>query len=148
VDVRNWKSAVRRWSAALALVVMVAGGIGITAVVLSSTKAMSPPASQRAAPPPPPSVPTPQEFTVAVLVTEQNCPADSCVYKYTIDPKYIGTHPFPEKEFTVVYEVTGGHQPQVGQFTVHNGQAQITKDVILEGPPAAPLRAAVTQVIG
>jgi hypothetical protein len=46
-----------------------------------------------------PSVPTPPEFTI--LVTDQACtPGGGCVYKYTIDPKYIGKHPFPETPFT------------------------------------------------
>jgi hypothetical protein len=144
---------VRRWTAALAISAMVAGGIGIAAVMIFSDR--PPPAAHRtAAPrttlaPPPPSVPTPQEFSIGVIVTEQNCPpSDGCLYKYTIDPKYIGLHPLPATPFTVVYEVTGGHQPQKGDFTVHNGQAQIMKDVTLEGPPAARLQAAVTQVLG
>ena len=99
--------------------------------------------------PPPPSVPTPKEFTIKVVVTEQNCqPGPGCVYKYTIEPKYIGFHPLPPTPFTVKYEVQGGNQPQPGEFTVEGSQAKIFKDVVLEGPPAAQLHAVVLQVIG
>ncbi|MGH3677798.1 MAG: hypothetical protein ACRDU5_19100, partial [Mycobacterium sp.] len=103
-------------------------------------------------PPPPPAprkpqMPTPAEFQVAVVVTEQNCSGTAgCVYTYRIEPKYIGLHPLPEKEITVSYLVTGGHQPQPGDFTVHNGQARVLQDVPLEGPPNARLQASVTQI--
>jgi hypothetical protein len=94
-------------------------------------------------------VPTPKEFTIKVIVTEQNCqPGPWCMYKYTIEPKYIGFHPLPTTPFTVKYEVQGGDQPQPGEFTVEGSQAKIFKDVVLEGPPAAPLQAVVLQVIG
>jgi hypothetical protein len=114
----------------------------------------SQPSAQRTAAPrttlaPQPSVPTAKEFTIGVVVTEQNCQPDGgCVYKYTIEPKYIGFHPLPATEFTVEYQVTGGNQPQPGKFTVKGDQAQILKDVVLEGPPGAKLQAAVTRVIG
>jgi hypothetical protein len=94
-------------------------------------------------------VPTPNEFTINVVVTEQNCePGGACVYKYTIEPKYIGFHPLPTTPFTVKYEVQGGNQPQPGEFTVEGNQAKIFKDVVIEGPPAAQLQAVVLQVIG
>jgi hypothetical protein len=145
--------AVRKWSAGLALFAIVASGIGIAAVTIFGSMSTPPPpptaAPRTTLPPPPPSVPTPREFTINVLVTEQACtPGGGCVYKYTIDPKYIGKHPFPETPFTVKYEVTGGHQPQPGEFTVHKDQAKIFKDVVLEGPPGARLQATVTQVLG
>jgi hypothetical protein len=149
------KELLRRWSAWLALVAIVAGSVGVAAVMIFGIRHFSPAEAPRtAAPrttftPPPPSVPTPREFTINVLVTDQACtPGGGCVYKYTIDPKYIGRHPFPETPFTVKYEVTGGHQPQPGEFTVHKDQAKIFKDVVLEGPPGARLQATVTQVLG
>jgi hypothetical protein len=150
---RRWVDVVRKWSAALAILAMVAGGIGIAVVMIFGNKPPAP-AQRTAAPrttlaPPPPSVPTPVEFTIGVVVTEQNCdPLGGCVYLYTIEPKYIGLHPLPTTPFTVHYEVTGGHQPQKGEFTVHKNQAQIMKDVTLEGPAGARLQAAVTRVIG
>jgi hypothetical protein len=94
-------------------------------------------------------VPRPKEFTINVVVTEQNCqPGPGCAYKYTIEPKYIGFHPLPATPFTVKYEVQGGNQPQPGEFTVEGSQAKILKDVVLDGPPAARLQAVVLQVIG
>jgi hypothetical protein len=94
-------------------------------------------------------VPTPKEFTINVVVTEQACqPGGGCLYKYTIEPKYIGFHPLPATPFTVKYEVQGGNQPQPGEFTVEGSQAKILKDVVLEGPPAARLQAVVLAVVG
>ena len=97
--------------------------------------------------PPAPKVPTAMEFTIGVVVTDQICaPGPGCTYKYTIEPKYIGLHPLPETPFTVHYQVTGGNAPQDGEFTVTKDQAKILKDVVLEGPPGAQLKAIVKQV--
>jgi hypothetical protein len=144
---------IRRLLAALAIVAMLIGGVSVAAALIfsdHSKPAASPtPTPRKSLPPPPPSVPTPKEFTINVIVTEQNCPPDAvCMYKYTIEPKYIGFHPLPTTPFTVKYEVQGGNQPQPGEFTVEGSQAKIFKDVVLEGPPAARLQAVVLQVIG
>ncbi|HKH52011.1 MAG TPA: hypothetical protein VKA77_09485 [Mycobacterium sp.] len=143
---------IRRLLAALAIVVMLIGGVSIAAAMIFSDRSNPPaptatPRTTLAAPSP--SVPTPKEFTINVVVTEQNCPPDGgCAYKYTIEPKYIGLHPLPTTPFTVKYEVQGGNQPQPGEFTVEGSQAKILKDVVLEGPPAARLQAVVLAVIG
>src|SRR3977135_3860297 len=110
----------RRLLAALAIFAMLAGGVGLASILISRhppNPPAQPPAAPRATPPPPPpSVPTVKEFTIKVVVTEQNCdPGPGCVYKYTIEPKYIGFHPLPTTPFTVKYEVQGGTQPQPGQ---------------------------------
>ncbi|MFL6084419.1 MAG: hypothetical protein ACJ74F_14700 [Mycobacterium sp.] len=143
---------IRRLLAAIAIVAMLIGGISIAAALIFSdhSKPSAPTASPRKTlAPPPPSVPTPTEFTINVVVTEQNCePGPGCAYKYTIEPKYIGFHPLPTTPFTVKYEVQGGDQPQPGEFTVEGSQAKILKDVVLDGPPAARLQAVVLQVIG
>jgi hypothetical protein len=144
---------IRRLLAALAIVAMLIGAVSVAAVLIFSDHSQSsrPTAvtPRTTLPPPPPSVPTPKEFTINVVVTEQNCePGPGCVYKYTIEPKYIGFHPLPTTPFTVKYEVQGGNQPQPGEFTVEGSQARIFKDVVLEGPPAAQLQAVVLQVIG
>ena len=145
-------STVRKWSAGLALFAMVAGAVGVAAVMIFGSM-NSPQAPQAATPrttlaPPTPKMPTPVEFTVNVVVTETQCTPDApaCTYKYTIEPKYIGLHPLPETPFTVFYEVVGGNVPQRGEFTVHKDQAKILKDVVLEGPPAAQLRANVLEI--
>src|SRR3954464_1874480 len=143
---------IRRLLAAIAIVAMLIGGISIAAALIFSdhSKPSAPTASPRKTlAPPPPSVPTPTEFTINVVVTEQSCePGPGCAYKYTIEPKYIGFHPLPTTPFTVKYEVQGGDQPQPGEFTVEGSQAKILKDVVLDGPPAARLQAVVLQVIG
>lgn len=88
------------------------------------------------------------EFTVNVIVTDRQCApeASACTYKYTIDPKYIGQHPLPETPFRVFHEVVGGAAPQKGEFTVHQDQAKILKDVVIEGQPNAHLKATVMGV--
>lgn len=130
---------------------MVAGAVGVAAVMIfgSATPQPPPQATQRTTlAPPPPKVPTPVEFAVNVVVTDTQCPPDvpACTYTYTIEPKYIGLHPLPETPFTVFYEVVGGNTPQKGEFTVHKDQAKILKDVVVEGPPAAQLKANVLEV--
>ncbi|MGY4647768.1 hypothetical protein [Mycobacterium sp. URHB0021] len=140
--------------AALAIAAMLASGVTVTAIMIfadhsqpAATKA--PPPRRPALPPPPPSVPTANEFTIGVVVTAQDCsPGGACVYTYTVDPKYLGRHPFPPTAFTVEYQVTGGHEPQPGKFTVQGQTAQVPKDVTVEGPPGARLQAVVTQVTG
>lgn len=147
-------STVRKWSAGLALFAIVASGVGIAAVMIFGSMSAPKPSDRVATPrttlaPPQPKVPTPVEFVIGVIVTEQTCVPDAaCRYKYTIEPKYVGLHPLPETPFTVSYEVLGGSEPQKGEFTVHKDQAQILKDVILEGPPGAQLKAHVMSVTG
>jgi hypothetical protein len=142
-------STIRRLLAALALFGMLAGLVSVASVLVfsdHSNPAAPPSATPRTTPA---SVPTPKEFTINVAVTERDCqPGGGCVYKYTIEPKYIGFHPLPATPFTVRYEVQGGNQPQPGEFTVDGSQAKILKDVVLDGPPAARLQAVVLAVIG
>jgi len=143
-------TTVKRVFATLALLGML-GGFGAAAVVIfgNNSKPQRTATPRTTLAPPPPSVPNPKEFTIGVVVTDTNCqPGGGCAYKYTIEPKYIGFHPLPETEFTVEYQVTGGNQPQPGKFTVKGNQAQILKDVVVEGPPGAKLEALATQVIG
>ena len=143
---------IRKLLAALAIVAMVIGGVSVAVALIfgDHSKPAAPTAAPRTAlPPPSPSVPTPKEFTINVVVTEQNCQPDGgCAYEYTIEPKYIGFHPLPVTPFTVKYEVRGGNQPQPGEFTVEGNQARILKDVVLEGPPGAQLQAVVLAVVG
>jgi hypothetical protein len=137
----------RRLLAAVMIFGLIASGIGITIAVLTSNKSPQPAASPPPTAPPRPQMPTPADFQVGVIVIDQNCsgPAD-CVYKYRIEPRFIGRSPLPERQITVSYQVTGGHQPQTGDFTVHKDQARVLQEATLEGPPGARLQASVTQV--
>lgn len=146
---QKWNT-IRKLLAAVAIVGMLASGVGIASVMIFSRPDQEPIATTRTPPtPPPPSVPTVEEFLIGVQITAQECdPAGLCRYTYTIDPKYVGLHPFPETPFTVEYEVVGGNVPQPGQFTVEGQQAQILKDVVVEGPPGAVLKVNVLRVIG
>lgn len=136
----------RRLIAALAVFAVVAAGLGITIAVLTAPRARPPSAAPTA---PPPRVPTPAEFQLGVVVTDRDCShVDSCLYKYRVVPKYIGAHPLPDRQITVTYQVSGGHQPQTGDFTVQGGQARVLQDVPIECPPGARLQASATQVVG
>ncbi|MBX7431137.1 hypothetical protein JDV09_03280 [Mycobacterium sp. Y57] len=141
-------TTIRKLLAALAIIGMLASGIGLAAFVILSGPGQQAEAPVRTPPqPPPPSVPTAKEFLIGVVVTATNCdPEGACVYTYTIDPNYVGLHPFPEKPFTVEYEVVGGREPQPGRFTVEGQRAEILKDVTVEGPPGAQLQANVLRV--
>ncbi|WP_348732528.1 hypothetical protein [uncultured Mycolicibacterium sp.] len=141
-------TVVRKLLAALAIFGMLASGIGLASYVIFNSPDQQASAPVRTPPkPPPPSLPTTDEFLIGVVVTAQNCdPPEACVYTYTIDPQYVGLHPFPDTPFTVEYEVAGGHQPQPGSFTVEGEKAQILKDVKVEGPPGAQLQARVLRV--
>jgi hypothetical protein len=153
VAARKGWTTIKRLAAALAIVAMLGGGVSLASILIFSDYGKPAPTAQPSTPrrtlAPPPSVPTPNEFTINVVVTSQDCPPEGgCVYKYTIQPKYIGFHPLPETPFTVEYDVIGGNEPQPGTFTVQGNQAQILKDVVLEGPPGAQLLANVTSVTG
>jgi hypothetical protein len=146
---RKWADVVRKWSAALAIFGMLAGGVSIASFLIFRDHSQpAPTAAPRTPAPLPPKVPTPREFTIGVVVTAQDCPpGGGCVYTYTIEPKYIGRHPLPADELRIEYQVTGGHEPQSGDFTVHGTEARIMKDVTLAGPPGAQLKAEATKVI-
>ncbi|MCH9732671.1 MAG: hypothetical protein K0U84_23915 [Actinomycetia bacterium] len=139
----------RKLLATIAIIGLLASGVGVASMFIFSDRSQQQAQAPRRTPPkpPPPSVPTVKEFLVGVVVTDQNCdPAGACLYTYTIDPKYVGLHPFPETPFTVEYEITGGHEPQPGQFTVTGDTAEILKDVTVEGPPGANLQADVLRI--
>jgi len=140
----------RKLLAALAIIGVLASGVGIASLVLVARSDEQQSAIPRRTPPapPPPSVPTVKEFLIGVTVTNQTCqPNGPCVYTYTIEPKYVGLHPFPETPFAVEYEVTGGTAPQPGRFTVQGEKAEIFKDVQIEGPPGARLSVNVLRVV-
>lgn len=139
----------RKLLAIIGIVGITLSGVGVASLVIFSDPAQQQSEAPRRTPPepPPPSVPTVEEFLVGVNVTAQDCnPEGVCLYTYTIDPKYVGLHAFPEEPFTVEYEVTGGVEPQPGMFTVTGQSAEILKDVTVEGPPEASLEANVLRV--
>lgn len=146
---RKWPDRIRRWSAALAIFCMLVGGVSIASILIFGDLGKPKPTATRTPPPPPPpKVPEPREFTIGVVVTAQDClPGGECVYTYTIEPQFIGRNPLPDDELRIEYRVTGGREPQNGEFTVRGTEAKIFKDVKLPGPPGAALTAEATKVV-
>lgn len=140
---------IRKVFAAIAIVGMLAGAVAGAIYLVtqgSRTEAIPTPVREALATPTA-SMPTPDEFTVTVDVTEHRCPTpQNCTYLYSIRPDYHGMHPLPEQPFTVEYQVIGGHQPQPGSFEVSNGEARTLRNVAVDGPPDARLRAKVIRV--
>ena len=139
----------RKLLAIIGIVGITVSGLGVATMVIFNDPGEQQSEAPRRTPPkpPPPSIPTAEEFLVGVNVTAQECnPAGLCLYTYTIDPKYVGLHPFPETSFIVEYEVFGGNEPQPGAFTVTGQSAEILKDVTVEGPPGASLQADVLRI--
>jgi hypothetical protein len=142
---------IRRVVAAIGILAILVTGFAVTISFLLAPKPSPSVATTRppTIAPPAPKVPTPAEFMIGVVVTDTKCAApNACTYKYNIEPKYIGLHPLPANEIKVIYQVTGGHQPQTGDFTIKGTQARVLQDVTLDGPPNARLTAAVTQIVG
>lgn len=145
----TWADAIRKWAAAAALVAMAVGGVGVGVFLITARhdRQLNAAAEPRTPVAAAPALPTRNEFTVAVLVSGQDCdPAGQCVYTYTIEPKYVGLHPLPTDELRVSYRVAGGAEPQDGAFTVHDNQVRYLKDVTLRGPAGATLSAEVLDV--
>jgi hypothetical protein len=92
--------------------------------------------------------PTPADFVIGVVVTEQKCYGSAgCNYRYTINPQYVSSKPLPEKT-TVVFKVTGGDQDPVGNFTIDaDGTATFDRETGISGPEGADLQATVTQIL-
>lgn len=92
--------------------------------------------------------PTPADFVVGVIITEQKCFGSAgCNYHYTINPQYISAKPLPEKT-TVVFTVSGGEQDQVGNFSIDaDGTATFDRETRISGEENANFQASVTQVI-
>ncbi|MBU9764634.1 hypothetical protein FR943_12340 [Mycobacterium sp. TNTM28] len=92
--------------------------------------------------------PTTADFDVDVIITEQKCFGSAgCSYQYTINPRYTGAKPLPDKT-TVVFTVTGGEQDQIGNFTIAaDGTATFDRETSIDGPEGADLQATVTQVL-
>ncbi|WP_006246063.1 hypothetical protein [Mycolicibacterium tusciae] len=105
-------------------------------------------ATSTATPAPTVAPPTPGDFVVGVIVTEQKCFGSAgCNYLYTDNPQYVSANPLPPKT-TVIFTVAGGEQDQVGNFTIDaDGMATFDREASISGPEGAELRTTVTQVI-
>lgn len=112
------------------------GGIGFgasagspTASSPTTTKA-APTTARTTAPPPPaaadpePYLPSPDEFKLAIKVTEKECFGSAgCLIDYHVELTYDGIQPDAGHEYLVTYEVRGVKDgPQINSITVSDGK--------------------------
>lgn len=78
------------------------------------------------------SFPLPQvsDFTIGVKILEKQCFGSAgCNIIYRIEPAYLGDPTQLSREYTVVYEVTGGEDgPQVNNFVVDSEGFRFQKE--------------------
>ena len=94
-------------------------------------------------------LPSPEHFRLDVIVVEQQCFGSAgCRVVYTLKPTYVGPVSLSGTSFTVVYQLSGGEQPQVGHFTVTNGTATVDHETTINTPsPESKLTAIATQIL-
>ncbi|MBU8831494.1 hypothetical protein [Mycolicibacterium goodii] len=109
----------------------------------SSSSGFSLPATTTA-PAVPPNV---NDFAVDVVVTEQKCFGSAgCNYELSVNPRYIGFGDISGK-WLVVYEITGGEDPQTGNFTIDGEHVRWDQDKRISGDAGAVFTARVVQVV-
>lgn len=97
----------------------------------------------------PGKLPAPEHFRLDVVVVEQQCFGSAgCRVVYTLKPTYTGPGSLKGTSFTVVYQISGGEQPQVGHFTVTDGTAAVDHETTINTPsPESILTATATQIL-
>ncbi|AHJ86324.1 hypothetical protein 32HC_46 [Mycobacterium phage 32HC] len=96
------------------------------------------------APAVPPSM---TDFVVEVAVSEQKCFGSAgCNYELVVNPTYIGSTEINGK-WLVIYEITGGEDPQTGNFTIDGGQIRWDSDKRISGSAGAVFTAQVVRVV-
>jgi hypothetical protein len=101
------------------------------------------------APTPTGPAPTPADFTIAVIETQKNCYGSAgCNVTYRIDPTFLGVAPDASQSFTVIYELTGGKDPETGSFEMQGTKYNRPSErMISTDSSGAVLTATVTQVL-
>lgn len=94
---------------------------------------------------------TATDFRVDLTIVGQECFGTAgCNVTYTIDPTYR-TGPLSDldgRNLRIVYEVTGGEQPQIGNFTSDGSTIWMPETMMIStSAPGAELAAHVTKVI-
>ncbi len=90
------------------------------------------------------------DFRIDVTVTEKKCYGSAgCNLTYTISPTFLGaTKDLEGRSFKVIYEVTGGDDPEIGNFTLTGTNMRYTESSRISTPSADPvLSAQVTSVV-
>lgn len=117
-------------------------GKPVTVTVTAPSGATAAATTPDSAPPPAPS-----DFAVDVTVTEQRCYGTAgCSYELNINPRFVGLSA-PTGKWKVIYEITGGDDPQTGNFTVDGSHIRWDSDKTADGSSGAVFSARVTQVL-
>lgn len=147
--------------AAGAVLVGFMGGLGVGCTIGSSATSDPRPGSQdlsglsdyrsvTAAPTTssaPAVAPTPADFRIDVAITEQKCFGSAgCSYELAIAPVQVTAKDITGK-WTVVYQITGGDEPQTGNFTLTGSQANWDAEKRIRGSAGATFGAEITQIV-
>ncbi|RVW03610.1 hypothetical protein [Rhodococcus spongiicola] len=92
----------------------------------------------------------PADFAIDITVLEKKCFGSAgCSVTYAIDPSFKGfVDDLEGRSFKVVYEIIGGDDPEIGNFSVDGTRVRYDESSRIDTPSSdAVLTAKVTQVI-
>lgn len=91
--------------------------------------------------------PTAADFRIDVTIIEQNCFGSAgCNYRLNVAPVQVSATDITGK-WTVVYEITGGDDPQTGNFTIDGDRVRWDDEKRIQGSAGAVFEARVTSVV-
>lgn len=93
---------------------------------------------------------TAADFRIDTTVLTKKCFGSAgCNVTYTIEPTFLGiTRDLEGRSFKVIYEVTGGEDPQIGNFSLTGTNMRYTESSSISTPSSdAVLTAQVTSVV-
>lgn len=93
---------------------------------------------------------TAADFRIDTTVLTKKCFGSAgCNVTYTIDPTFLGdTRDLEGRSFKVIYEVTGGEDPEIGNFSLTGTNMRYTESSSISTPSSdAVLTAQVTSVV-
>lgn len=94
-------------------------------------------------------LPTPDQFQIDVIILDEKCFGSAgCRVKYQLKPTYIGPGSLSGTKLTVLYQVDGGSQPQIGNFKIVNGEYSVDRQTSIDtDSESSTLTAKATQIL-
>jgi len=136
-------------SGALTLALFAANDNGTPAPASATTRPAAPAAAATTkAAPRPTFTPSPSDFQLTVKVIEKECFGSAgCLVTFRLDIAYTGPRLPTDVTYEVVYEVRGGEEPLINNFTIQGDIAtQDREQTISTTSSKAKLTAVVTDV--